>query len=130
MSSAADVFPEFAVVFPKLADSAERDLARSFGRLAALTSTSALPGTVSFGVTQRASGVTHFSWPLKTASPQMARERSKSPDLEVLLSEDIWWALADGTVTPLDAFGQGHIRLLGEVALARSLVAAVTGHSG
>ena len=97
--------------------------------LAELTSTSARPGTVTFGVTQ-ASGVTHFSWPLKTASPPMARERSESPDLEVLMSEETWWALADGTVTPLDVFGQGHIRLLGEVALARSLVAAVTGHSG
>jgi hypothetical protein len=127
MSGAADAFPEFAVAFPKLHDSAERDLARSFGRLAELTSASALSGTVTFGVTQ-ASAVTHFSWQLKAASPQMARERAESPDLEVLLSEETWWALADGTATPLDAFGQGRIRLLGEVELARSLVAAVTGH--
>ena len=44
----------------------------------------------------------------------------------MLLPEETWWAIADGTVTPLEAFGQGHIRLLGKVALARSLAAAVT----
>lgn len=129
MSGAADAFPEFAVAFPKLRDSPERDLAQSFGRLAELTSTSVRAGTVTFGV-RRDSGVAHFSWPLKAASPQVASERPDSPDLEVLLSEETWWALADGTVTPLDAFGQGRIRLLGDVALARSLAAAVTRHGG
>jgi len=129
MSGAADAFPEFAVAFPQLHDSADRDLARSFGRLAELTSASALSGTVTFGVT-RATGVAHFSWPLKAASPQVALERANSPDLEVLLTDDTWWALADGTVTPLEAFGQGRIRLLGEVALARSLAVAVTGRGG
>lgn len=126
MSGAADVFPEFAVAFPKLLAFADRDLAGSFGRLAELTSASALAGTVTFGVT-RDSGVARFSWLLKTASPQVAHERAESPDLEVLLSEETWWALADGTLTPLEAFGQGRIRLLGKVALARSLAAAVTG---
>jgi SCP-2 sterol transfer family len=128
MNGATRAFPEFSSPFPTFNAVAGRDLRASFDKMAELTASATRPGMVTFTVGQGASA-NSFSWVLGAVGSSVTTDRPDGPDLEVLVDEETWWALAEGTTTPLEAFGRGHMRVRGDISLARSLAAAVTGRS-
>ena len=45
------------------------------------------------------------------------------PNLEIITDATTWWAIAAGTLSPLDAFAQGRLRVLGDTRLGSHLLA-------
>jgi hypothetical protein len=46
----------------------------------------------------------------------------KRPDLQVITRETTWWEIADGGLSPLEAFTQGRLRILGDTELGVALM--------
>jgi hypothetical protein len=111
------VLGDFLSPFPRLTDSAEDDLGRTVDRLGELVGGSDVRGRVHFGGAVR-------SWSLELGPDacKVSAHRTHRPDLEVLVAEETWRRLADGTLSPLEAFGRGDMRVRGDIALASRFV--------
>jgi len=119
------VLGDFLAPFPRLTDSAEDDLGRTVDRLGELVGGSDVRGRVHVGVVHGAgdSGAVR-SWSLELGPDActVSAHRTHRPDLEVLVAEETWRRLADGTLSPLEAFGRGDMRVRGDIALASRFV--------
>ena len=49
-------------------------------------------------------------------------EGTNAPDLEIITRETTWWDIADGSLSPLDAFRSGKLRILGDTNLGSHLL--------
>jgi SCP-2 sterol transfer family len=119
------VLADFLSPFPRLTDSEKSDLGRTFERFGELIGGSEVRARVQFGVLQGdGEGETVRSWSLELGPDACAvsAERVHRPDVEVLVAEETWRRLADGTLAPLEAFGRGEMRVRGDIQLARRLV--------
>ncbi len=46
----------------------------------------------------------------------------KVPDLEIITKDATWWEIAEGKLSPLDAFREGRLRILGDTQLGSHLL--------
>ncbi len=119
------ILAEFVPPFPRLAKSGNVDLGRTFERLGELVGGSEVRARVHFGVVQGdGEAETVRSWSLELGPDvcTVSAERTHGPDLEVLLAEETWRRLAEGVLSPLEAFGQGDMRVRGDIKVAVRVV--------
>jgi putative sterol carrier protein len=112
---------DFAIPLPKLAEASSKDLGRTFQRLGELIGASEEEATLQFRIAGEGEA---RIWSLTTgpAGCNVTTEHAPRPDIEVLLDADTWKLIAEGTMSPLEAFGRGKARLRGDVGLARRIV--------
>ncbi|MFK0259241.1 SCP2 sterol-binding domain-containing protein [Streptomyces sp. NPDC090445] len=113
------------VPWTTLAAEDEMDLDRSFQRLGRLVDDSPHHARVHFGITR---GAEVRSWSLEIG-PEGAKVIPgfvHGPDLELLLGEETWRRITRGELAPLDAFGQGKMRVIGDLRVARYLAERLT----
>lgn len=59
-----------------------------------------------------------------------ARKRDERPDLEIVTHAETWSCIAEGTLSPLDAFLSGRLFLRGDAYLAKRLVRHLASEGG
>jgi putative sterol carrier protein len=62
---------------------------------------------------------------IEPGSSQLAEGQTDSPDLDILTDSDSWWAIATGSLSPIEAFLGGRMRIRGDVELGKRLLAEV-----
>lgn len=67
----------------------------------------------------------HWVIELKERSARVHTNALKRPDLEIVTREATWWEIADGRLSPLEAFRLGRLRLLGDTELGSLLLKRV-----
>ncbi|MBA9005000.1 SCP2 sterol-binding domain-containing protein [Thermomonospora cellulosilytica] len=117
------VFADFLSPFPRLLEPGESELGRSFERIGELAGGSDTGARIRFAV-HDGSGRDVGSWTL-TQEPDgctVGAVAASPPDAEILITEEAWRSLAEGALSPLEAFGRGGVRLRGDVEAVRRLV--------
>jgi len=91
------------------------DLGESFERLTQAIGPVSEPLSVQFTVSDAA------TWHIDTgpAGCTVTSETKGSPDIELIVDADTWRLIASGTLTPLEAFGRGRMRVRGDLATIR-----------
>lgn len=113
-----DVLMDFIQPFPNLLGKKRTAIETSFKRIAKALDKSKRRGAIQFTINN---GRQTRQWCL-TMTPDGCHEAQRpaqSPDLEILTDSETWATIAEGKVTPLEAFGQGKVRVRGDVELAR-----------
>lgn len=118
------VLADFTHPFPNLFGGKESDLGQSFTQVATALARSKRTGSLQFTIDDE--GKTR-QWcvaisPSKCEAVEAAVER---PDLEIITDARTWGDIAAGRVAPLEAFGQGKVRLRGDIELAQLLARRV-----
>jgi SCP-2 sterol transfer family len=119
------VLADFLSPLPRLTEPGEDDLGRTFERLGEIVGGSKLRARVHFRVVEgegKSERARSWSLELGPDACSVSAERTHRPDLEVLVTEATWRRLAEGAISPLEALGQGGLRVRGSVRLARQLV--------
>ena len=117
------VLADFLSPLPRLTEQGdEGDLGRTFERLGEIAGRSEIRARVHFRILED-DRKTIRSWSLELGPTghSVTPEPAHRPDLEVLVTEETWRRLAEGTVSPLEAFGLGDMRVRGNVRVARRL---------
>jgi putative sterol carrier protein len=57
-------------------------------------------------------------------------KRGPKPDLEIVVQESTWWEIAEGRLSPPDAFRMGRLRIRGDANLGMRLYKVVAGEDG
>jgi hypothetical protein len=116
------VLAAFLSPFRSLAQPGDADLGRSFERFAETVSGSEIQARVLFRVLA-SDGRTARPWSLelRPGGYEVSTEPAHRPDLEVLVGEGTWRQLAEGAVSPLEAFALGDLRVRGDIRLAGQL---------
>jgi len=55
-------------------------------------------------------------------APKVSEGASGKPDVEILTREETWLRIADGALSPLEAFVTGHLRVRGDAEMAKRIV--------
>jgi putative sterol carrier protein len=71
-----------------------------------------------------------FAIDLGRKSASSKARRADKPDLEIVLQETTWWEIAEGRLSPADAFRRGKMRIRGDVRLAGRLYKFVAADDG
>ena len=109
---------EFNQAFPNLLKGRSKTIDESFKRIAKALEKSRRTGAIQFTI--RDARKTRC-WCL-TMTPEGCHEaesETESPDLEILTDSYTWTSIAQGEVSLLEAFGQGKLRVRGDLELAR-----------
>ena len=53
-----------------------------------------------------------------------------SPDFELIVRESAWWDIASGRLSPMDVFGQGKMRIRGDMTFGEALYRALARDDG
>jgi hypothetical protein len=77
-----------------------------------------------------ADGRQHWTFDLQGRECRLHSDVSKVPDLELISREATFWEIADGRLSPLEAFTQGRLRILGDTELASHLLRHVAEGGG
>ncbi len=64
----------------------------------------------------------HFHFKLAPKRCTLQTERVEKPTLELIARNETAWNVLDGSLSPLDAFRQGKVRVRGDVALGLRLL--------
>jgi putative sterol carrier protein len=124
---AADpVLGDFAVPFPNLLGGNQEDLAAGFKRMAKLLGKWRRPALIQFTIGQ-GRGARQWALVLTPERCTVTEEAADRPDLEVLTSREVWSQVASGELPPLYAFGQGKMRVRGDLEIARLLARRLQG---
>jgi putative sterol carrier protein len=123
---------DFAAPFPTLMESEEDSVDQSFQRMGDLATQLQEPVSVAFRIT---TGEEKSYCVL--AGPegmQVTDEAQEAPEVEVILDADTWKRMASGSISPLEAFGIGKMRVRGDInaawRFARGLQVAGSEHDG
>jgi hypothetical protein len=110
---------DFATPLPRLAE-AEADPAAGIGRFGELTRGAKQDVSVRFRVLR---GDRERAWRLQAGRgrSQVSEGEGDAPDVELILTDEAWRSLASGSVSPLEVFLQGGMRVRGSVVAARRL---------
>jgi len=104
-----------------LTEARAEDLDQTFQRLAGLLGdtgkTATVRCTILVGDAPR-----HFTLELRDRECRVHGQSMPKPDLEIVTQEKTWWEIAEGRLSPLEAFGQGRLRILGDTALGSQLL--------
>jgi hypothetical protein len=121
----------FLTPFPNLTAAGNRDLDSTFERLAELLGGSQIDATITFGLVPAndldADPARFWSLRLAADRTTVNAQRDAEPNLEIILAEDTWMQLAEGTLSPLEAFGRGRMRVLGDLRVARRFAGRLEG---
>ena len=111
---------DFAASFHPLADRGNRDLQASLERLAG--SLSGLKPSAEVEIVIATEDERNY-WvvDIEPRASQLRTGRSNDPDLEIVLQEATWWEIAEGDLSPLEAFTRGSIFVRGDLDVARRL---------
>jgi putative sterol carrier protein len=114
------VLADFVRPFPNTFRGKQTELGASFKRIAEALGKSKRTGAIQFTIQD---GRSTRSWCLNMTPSgcDVSESRVESPDLEILTDAELWTEIARGDVAPLEAFGQGRVRVRGDVELARVL---------
>jgi putative sterol carrier protein len=118
------VLSDFVLPFPNLLGKNEAAIGESFKQIAGALSKSKRTGVIQFTIHE--SGKMR-QWcvgiaPNGCEATETAVER---PDLEIITDTGTWVDIAAGRVAPLEAFGQGKVRVRGDIELAQLLARRV-----
>ena len=109
---------DFLQPFPNLLGKKRTAIDESFKRIAEALDKSRRTGTIQFTI--RDSRKTR-RWCL-TMTPEgchKSEAETERPDLEILTDTETWTTIAEGKVALLETFGQGKVRVRGDIELAR-----------
>jgi len=106
---------DFNVPLGALVEPGAYDLTASFDRLSQRVGAAPEPLSVHFQVSDAR------SWYLNSGPTGcvVSDQPEGPPDVEVVLDSDAWRQIASGTMSPLEVFGRGHMRVRGDLAAAR-----------
>ena len=114
------VLSDFVRPFPDTLKGRRTNFGAGFQKMAEALAKARHVGTIQFTIQD---GRTTRRWCL-TSTPDgsnVSETRTENPDLEVLTDADSWAEIASGEIAPLEAFGQGRVRVRGDIELARVL---------
>jgi len=113
----------------RLTKQRDADIAQTFRRLAELLrdsgSTATLRCTILVADKSRS-----WTFELRGRDCRLHSDVAKVPDLEIITREATWREIADGRLSPLEAFTQGRMRILGDTALGSRLLRHVAESGG
>jgi SCP-2 sterol transfer family len=75
-------------------------------------------------------GRRHWTFDLQGPECRLQMEMVKAPNLEIITREATWWEIAEGRLSPLEAFKRGQLRILGDTELGSHLLRHVAEGSG
>ncbi|MEV0177073.1 SCP2 sterol-binding domain-containing protein [Streptomyces sp. NPDC050803] len=112
---------EFLLPFPQLPHAEDGDPGSAFERLGELVAGSTLRARVHFRISADDAA---RSWTLELGPDActVSSERAHRPDLEVLVGAETWRQLATGSLSPLEAFALGDMRVRGDIRVALHLM--------
>ena len=112
---------DFVVPFPNLLRDNSVDIENSFVRIKELLGNGYKAAVAQFTLSK---GNVSRSWCLilSPGSCKLSEDSYLHPDLEILTNEIVWSEIAQGKISPLEAFGQGKLRVRGNIVLARHIV--------
>ena len=109
-------------VLKRLTESARPDLATTFHRVAEILSKTRkgkplqLQFSILDGGTEKP---TPWSVAITKDGGNATTEPSQQPDVEIITREETWWEIAEGRLSPLEAFVTGRLRVQGNIEQAK-----------
>ena len=98
----------------------ERDLDQTFQRMAKALAGSREEGHFQARILGKGAELC-WNIGLGGKSFEVGRQRMHRPDVEIVARPDTWWQIAEGTLSPLDAFLAGKMRVRGNRGFAQRL---------
>lgn len=104
-----------------LTEPREKNLDETFQRLTYSLRDSGKTATVQCTILV---GDTSRRWTLNLQGSdcRLQSEPVKKPDQEIITRDTTWWEIAEGNLSPLEAFRQGRLRILGDTKLGSHLL--------
>lgn len=116
-----------------LTEPRQADVEQTFHRLAGLLSESGEQAAVRFTLLAPTGDRAHGQWTLGLSGWEcrvLDDDAPRACDAEFITREATWWQIAEGRLSPLDAFVQGRLRVLGDTELATRLLRKASGGEG
>lgn len=111
---------DFTRPFPDLLSGPGVAVGESFRKLAAALSKSKRTAAIQFTIDE-GGRTRHWTVVLSPSGSEAAESAVDQPNLEIITDAATWTDIAGGRVAPLEAFGQGKVRVRGDIALAQLL---------
>ena len=120
--------PKFAR-FKDLTDGGKADLIGTFKNMASLLKTAGFEIAIGFHIHDKQ---TVHRYSLHATSKKTTVNQGGNPktDLEVITTAETWREIARGAMSPLDAFGDGKLRLRGDTGLGAKAMKHLAGTPG
>jgi putative sterol carrier protein len=115
--------------FRTLTGPQEQDLADTFQQMAAQLSDSGESAQVQFRILD-GDERRYYCLSLDRYGCKASSDRAEEPALEVVTRSETWRQIAAGSLSPLDAFIQGKMRIRGDVELGKRLLRQLAGSEG
>ena len=109
---------DFLAPFPNLLNRDQTNITASFEGMAKLLARGRKAVRIQFTISD-GNDVRCWNLALTPKSCKASEGKYKSPQLEILTQADTWLKIATGQLSPLEAFGQGKLRVRGDITLAR-----------
>jgi putative sterol carrier protein len=106
----------------KLTEPSRSELATTFQRVAEILSKTrnGRPLQLQFSILDKNSEEpTQWSVAITKEGGAVAQKAAESPDVEIITTADTWWQIADGRLSPLEAFITGRLRVRGNIERAK-----------
>jgi putative sterol carrier protein len=106
----------------KLTEPLRPELATTFQRVAEILSKSrnGRPLQLQFSILDKNSEQpTPWSVAITKEGAEVAQEAAERPDVEIITAADTWWQIADGQLSPIEAFIAGRLRVRGNIERAK-----------
>ena len=118
------VLADFARPFPNLFGDRKSAIEESFKQVATALSKSKRSATIQFTIDD---GGKTRQWcvALSPSGAEAIETAVERPALEIITDAGTWSEIAAGRVAPLEAFGQGKVRVRGDIELAQLLARRV-----
>jgi putative sterol carrier protein len=107
----------------------EVEIAATFETLTSLLQDSGEKGSIQFRIID-VDRQRHWHLILTPKSSKLVPDSTRSPSLEIVTRSETWMAIAAGSLSPLEAFLQGSMRVRGDVELGKRLLAKLAGTEG
>jgi hypothetical protein len=104
-----------------LTEPREENLDQTFQRLADSLRDSGTTATVQCTILV-ADSPRHWTLDLQESDCRLQSEPVERPDLGIITRDTTWWEIAEGSLSPLEAFRQGRLRILGDTELGSRLL--------
>jgi SCP-2 sterol transfer family len=115
---------EYAKV-KRLIPRGERDLQRGFNRLSQKLKSSGEIAEIQFDIVSRTTQ--SFTVSLGAGASEATKGAARLPDVRVIIARETWQQVAEGALSPLEAYLGGKLRFRGDADLAKRLLRHVVG---
>jgi putative sterol carrier protein len=106
----------------KLTEPMRPELATTFQRVAEILSKTrnGRPLQLQFSILEKeAEEPTPWSVAITKEGAQVEPKAAERPDVEIITASETWWEIAEGKLSPLDAFLTGRLRVRGHIERAK-----------